>query len=144
MKKPSCPDERTICHQFDRLCQMALKGEAIDYHRRMKYLNENEVSFSELSEMELNQMIHFDDYDAENSHFTVLGYDIEVKDMLIAEALQKLTEKKRNVILLSYFMDMSDTEIAKEMHLVRNTIYKHRVRSLEILRKIMEEQKDED
>ena len=31
---------------------------------------------------------------------------------MIAEALQTLTEKKRNVVLLSYFMDMSDADVA--------------------------------
>ena len=32
MKKPSCHDELTIRHRFDRLCQMSLKGEAINYY----------------------------------------------------------------------------------------------------------------
>ncbi|WP_347708401.1 sigma factor-like helix-turn-helix DNA-binding protein [Ruminococcus sp. D54t1_190329_F1] len=45
---------------------------------------------------------------------------------MIAEALQTLTEKKRNVVLLSYFMDMSDADIAREMNLVRSTINEHR------------------
>ena len=66
------------------------------------------------------------------------GYDIEVKDALIAEALQALSERKRNVILLSYFLDMSDADIAREMNLVRSTVHEHRKRSLKILREIME------
>ena len=37
MKKPSCHDELTIRHRFDRLCQMSLKGEAINYYRHMDY-----------------------------------------------------------------------------------------------------------
>ena len=41
---------------------------------------------------------------------------------MIAEALHTLTEKKRNVVLLSYFMDMSDADIARKMNLVRSTI----------------------
>ena len=61
----------------------------------------------------------------------------------IAEALKELTERKRNVILLSYFMEMSDADIAREMNLVRSTIHEHRTRSLEILRKIMEGIADE-
>ena len=60
-----------------------------------------------------------------------------------AEALKELTERKRNVILLSYFMEMSDADIAREMNLVRSTIHEHRTRSLEILRKIMEGIADE-
>ena len=66
-----------------------------------------------------------------------------VKDALIAEALQTLTEKKRNVVLLSYFMDMSDADIAREMNLVRSTINEHRRRSLELMRKNMEESANE-
>ena len=41
--------------------------------------------------------------------------------------------------MLSYFMDMSDAEIAREMNLVRSTIHEHRRRSLEQMKKIMEE-----
>lgn len=39
---------------------------------------------------------------------------------------------------MSFFMDMSDTEIAKHMNLVRSTIHHHRVSSLQALKKIME------
>ena len=113
MKKPSCHDELTIRHRFDRLCQMSLKGEAINYYRHMDYRREHEAMFSELSEKELNQLSVMDEYGVENSHFTVHGYDIEVKDTLIAEALQALSERKRNVILLSYFLEMSDADIAQ-------------------------------
>ncbi len=67
-------------------------------------------------------MFVMDEYGVENSHFKVYGYDIEVKDALIAEALQALSERKRNVILLSYFLEMSDADIAREMNLVRSTI----------------------
>ena len=79
----------------------------------------------------------------ENHHIQLHGYDIEVKNTLIAEPLKELTERKRNVILLSYFMEMSDADIAIEMNLVRSTIHEHRTRSLEILRKIMEGIADE-
>lgn len=138
MEKPSCRDEMTIWHQFDCLCQMSIKGEAINYYRHMDYRRSHEAAFSELSEKELKELSVMDEYGVENCHFTVHGYDIEVKDALIAEALQELSERKRNVILLSYFMEMSDAEIAREMNLVCSTIHEHRTRSLEILKKIME------
>lgn len=62
MKKPSCHDELTIRHRFDRLCQMSLKGEAINYYRHMDYRREHEAMFSELSEKELNQLFVMDEY----------------------------------------------------------------------------------
>lgn len=143
MEQSSSYDELTIRHQFDRICHLALEGEAVNYYRYMDYRRKHEVCLSELSEKELSRLFIMDEYETENYQFRVLDYDIEVKDSLIAEALQILTEKKRNVILLSYFMGMSDAEIAREMSLVRSTIHEHRKRSLEMLKNIIEENMDE-
>ena len=140
MRKSPSDDEMTIRNQFDRICKLVLKNEAIDYHRHMAYRQKHEVMLSELTECEQNQMYTEDEYGAENQWFRVMDYDIEVKDSLIAEALQVLSERKRDVILLSYFMDMSDAEIARKMNLVRCTVREHRVRSLELLKKFMEDQ----
>ena len=68
---------------------------------------------------------------------------IEVKDALLAEALKELTQRRRDVILLSFFMDMNDAEIAREMKIVRSTVHEHRKRSLEVLKNIMEMLKNE-
>ena len=138
MEQPSSHDELTVMHQFDRLCQLSLDGEAVNYHKQMAYRRSHEVNFSELPEKELSNISVTDEYDLGNSHFQVFGYDIEVKDTLLGEALQTLTEKKRNVVLLSYFLEMSDAEIAREMKLVHSTIREHRIRSLELLKKMME------
>lgn len=143
MGKSPSQFEETIRHQFDRICKLALKGEKIDYIRHMEYLHKNEVMISELSQEELNQLFVQDEYDLESFRFQVLNYDIEVKDSLIAEALTLLTKKKRDVILLSYFMGMSDAEIARKMKLVRSTVNEHRRRSIEILKEVMEEKADE-
>ena len=135
---------------------MEREGEAANYYRHMEYLRGHEVNFSEMTEKELESISVMDEYSLDSSHFQVLGYDIEVKDTLLVEALQALTEKKRNVVLLSYFlpsgypimtfvyqgMEMTDAEIAREMKLVHSTIREHRTRSLELLKKLMEENMD--
>ncbi|RHJ92387.1 sigma-70 family RNA polymerase sigma factor [Ruminococcus sp. AF37-6AT] len=143
MGKSSSNDELTIRNQFDRICKLALKGEAVDYYRHIAYRQEHEVLLSELSQKEQNRLFTVDEYKAENKCFQVLGYDIEVKDALLAEAIQSLSEKKRKVVLLSYFMDMSDAEIARVMNLVRSTVHEHRRRSLELMKEIMEEYQNE-
>jgi hypothetical protein len=135
--------EKTIRHQFDLICKLAIKGEMVEYIRHMNFRQKYELMLSELSEKELSKLFIMDEYNVEHYYFQVLGYDIEVRDALIAEALQALTEKKRNIILLSYFMKMCDADIAREMNLVRSTIHEHRIRSLEMLKRIMEENTDE-
>ena len=142
MEYSSSCEKETVRHQFDRLCQLALEGEAASYFRHLDYRKTYEALFCELSERELAGFCTTDEYVTDSHLFQVLGYDVEVKNELLAEALELLTEKKRDVILLSYFMDMSDAEIAREMNLVRCTIHEHRKRSLELLRKILEDKTD--
>lgn len=143
MGKSSSNDELTIRNQFDRICKLALKGEAADYYRHIAYRQKHEVLFSELSQKELDSIFGVDKYTVENKCFRVLGYDIEVKDTLLAEAIQSLSENKRKVVLLSYFMDMSDADIARMMNLVRSTVYEHLKRSLELMKEMMEECQNE-
>ena len=54
---------------------------------------------------------------------------------------QYVTEKKRNIILLSYFMDMADGEISHFINIPRSNVQYHRTKTLEAMRKIMEERK---
>ena len=46
-----------------------------------------------------------------------------------------------NIILLSYFMDMSDSEISEFIKIPRSNVQYHRTKTLEAMRKIMEERK---
>lgn len=144
MKQPSSLDEETVRHQFDRKCKLALKGELVDYIRHMDYLGKHEVIFSELTERELEGLSVIDEYDAEYFDFQALGYDIRLKDMLLAEALNALTERKRDVIMLSYFQGLSDADIARKLNLDRSTVNEHRKRSLELLKQMMEESGNEN
>lgn len=65
---------------------------------------------------------------------------MQILDKRLSEVLKILPDKKRNIILLSYFMDMSDSEIGQLMNLVRSTIYRHRTSTLEEIKKMYEEE----
>ena len=144
MKQPSSLDEETVRHQFDRKCKLALKGELVDYTRHIDYLSKHEVILSELKERELEKLFVIDEYDGEYFDFQALGYDIQLKDTLLAEALNELTERKREVIMLSYFQGLSDADIARKLNLDRSTVNEHRKRSLELLKQMMEERSNEN
>ena len=100
MEQSSSYDEKTVMHQFDRKCKLALKGETVDYERHLAYLRKHETLFSELSEQDMESLSLFDEYELEKSYFRAGGYDVEVKNALLAEALTALTERKRDIILL--------------------------------------------
>ena len=108
-------------HEFDRASILTIDGASANYFKELDNRGKREISFSELSEAQLGKLYTVDEYSVENFFFQVLEYDIEVRDSRIAMALKKLTERKRDVILLYFFMDMNDVEIAKSMNLVRST-----------------------
>ena len=122
----SSSEMKTIQHQYDALAKKVLKGEARSYYRELSKRAALEVNFSEMSEAELSQLYTLDEYESDYYRFEVSGYDVLVKNELLGEALQALPEKKRDIILLSYFLDMSDEEIGGLLNVVRSkslTIY---------------------
>jgi len=125
---------------FDCFCKKVLKNEVRNYYDEMKRLRDKEVSFSELSETELAQLSTTDKYFATEQTFNVLGHDVIVNDENIAEALRSLPERKRDIILLSYFLELSDGEIGKKLNLIRSTVQYQRTSTLRELKKIMEEE----
>ena len=136
----SSSEMKTIQHQYDALAKKVLKGEARSYYRELSKRAALEVNFSEMSEAELLQLYTLDEYESDYYRFEVSGYDVLVKNELLGEALP---EKKRDIILLSYFLDMSDEEIGGLLNVVRSTIFRHRNTALEKIKLYMEGKTDE-
>ena len=143
MEQSSSKGNETNQHRFDSYCKRTLKNEAYDCYREIRKHIQREVFFSELSEKEWEQLYMEDKYNLEAYNFRVREYDIEVKDVLLAEALKLLSDKKREVVLMAYFLGMSDTDIAKLMDLRQSTIHYHRTSSLKTLKEYLEAQGNE-
>ena len=139
----SSSEMKTIQHQYDALAKKVLKGEARSYYRELSKRAALEVNFSEMNETDLLQLYTLDEYESDYYRFEVSGYDVLVKNELLGEALQALPEKKRDIILLSYFLDMSDEEIGSLLNVVRSTIFRHRKTALEKIKLYMEGKTDE-
>ena len=79
----SSSDKERIQHQYDALAKKTLVGEAKSYRRTLAKRAAREVTFSDLSESELAQLFTTDEYE---SDFQVSGFDVLVKNELLAEA----------------------------------------------------------
>ena len=66
---------------------------------------------------------------------------IENEDL--ANALTVLPDDKRDIVLLAYFLDMTDQEIADKLDMVRRTVQYKRAQSLKELKKEMEVTEDD-
>lgn len=138
-------DKERVEHQFDRFCKVILVCEMKDYKRMLLRKMKKEIVFSEVMSIY--------GYDLENICATkseeidiyttkVMGFDIEIKNMLIVEAVLSLTEKGRKIILMSFFLGMTDKEIGKMLHLGQSTVNYHKNNNLKKMRKFMEEHEE--
>ena len=129
---------------FNGFCKKVLKNEAIDAIRENRTRSRREVTFSDLSPQEENQLYTCDQYfvndEAEKSFF-VAGREITAKQL--ADALHSLPEEKRQAVLLYYFFDMTDVEITELMKIPRSTVQFRRTSSFELLKRFLEEKADE-
>ena len=129
--------ELRIQKQFGCFCTKVLRNEARDIQRKYAYLRDMEKSLDTLDASELNQTAAQDKYFMGEHVFEVLGFPIVVSGDILAEALAQLPESKRNVILLSYFLGMSDREIGRRLNVIHQTISKRRAVSLKELREYL-------
>lgn len=127
-------------HQFDTLCKKVLGLESKSFLYAVMKRAKLELTFSDLSEKELNSLSVKDEYPSDNTRYQVLGFDIEVRDELLAEALDALTPRKREIILLAYFMELSDAAIARLLKNDTSTVFYHRTSGIETLKKIMKQE----
>jgi len=136
--------EQSKRHSFDSFCKKVLKNEARNCYAEIKRQRDKEVSFSELSAWELEQLAETDKYFATEQIFCVLGHDVVLNDEIIAEALRSLPGQRRDIILLSYFLELSDGEIGEKLDLIRSTVQYQRTSTLRELKKMMEVENAQD
>ena len=134
--------KKTVRHQFDSFCRKVLREEARDYLRELMRRAAHEVPLSELSEEQMERLYALDEYPSEAIHFDVQGYDVAINNEKLADALTALPDDKRDIVLLAYFLDMTDREIADKLNMVRYTIQRKRVKSLKEMKQRLEVNED--
>ena len=134
--KPSSFEETVRC-QFDTLAKRVVDTTVKDYVRMLSRRSSHEVPFSELPAIMLESFAEYDDYEMETTIFNVFGMQTPVSGIEICNALKELPERKRNNVLMFYFLDMSDTEIAGFLKLSRAGVFKNRQSALKEMKRIL-------
>ena len=100
---------------------------------------EKETLFCELPEIVVENLAVWDDYDTDYTIFNVCGSDIRVYDDELAEALKQLSERNRETLLMYYFLEMNNEEIAKKQNISRSGVFQNRHNSLALMKKLLKE-----
>ena len=130
-------NERRIQNQFGGFCVRVLKNEALNIHREHARLRDREKSLNDLNAAEPEQAATADKYFMGEHVFEVLGLPVVVAGDLLAEAIAQLPKDKRDVILLSYFLSLSDRKISERIGISRQAVTRRRNTALKELREYL-------
>lgn len=119
---------QTRC-EFNAYCKHTLRNELIDALRESKKRERNEVSFSALTPQEEKQLYTVDKYFANEDEETFCAGGLKITAKLLADAMHSLPDEKRRTVLLYYFFEMTDAEIAELMKIPRSTVQYRRTSS---------------
>lgn len=132
--------EQRVQNQFGGFCTRVLKNEANRILNEYAKQRDREKSLDDMTQDELTKAAPYDRYFQDEYIFEVLGRETVVVGELLAAALAQLPEDKRDVILLSYFLGMTDLEISQQLNAARSTISKRRNNVLKELREYLEKE----
>ena len=116
-----------------------MEDERKDYLKALSRQCKRETLFCDMDDYTVNLFSSEDTYPSYFHTFEMDGFTVRIENSLLAEALENLDGKKRDVILRYYFLGFDDTEISKILEVNRSTIQRRRHAGLEFIKKFMED-----
>ena len=118
--------QKTVQCRFESCLKKVVRHVVKDYQKKLKRRQKEETLFCELPEIVVENLAVWDDYDTDYTIFNVCGNDIRVYDDELAEALKQLSERNRETLLMYYFLEMNNEEIAKKQNISRSGVFQNR------------------
>ena len=138
-------DINRIEGKFDSFCKTVLKNRARDWYRKKERQQKREILFSDVSPGLHIEPSCFDYIMCIVCQaFYALDRMVMIENDLLANALRMLSPRKRQIILLSYFFGWTDQKIGIRFHTARSTIQAARMRTLQEMREIIENQRQRE
>jgi len=135
--------EEKIEMQYDAFIKSAFGKERKCFFRQLSRQMDKQTLFSDMDADHIESIADgyaikaFDDIEAE---FQVMQYSVFVHDDLLHNALSQLDHRTRDIVLLAFWMEMTDREIADETGIPRRTVNRIRNNAYEKLRKVLEDE----
>ena len=122
---------------FNGYCKKVIKNEAANAHKELNRLSQKEVLFSDMSSADENSLFTLDEYFKDLDNEISIG-KVSISEKLLSDALLSLSEDKREIILMYYFSELKDIDIAGLLNLSRSAIQYKRTKGLQLLKKYIE------
>lgn len=137
----------SIERRFHAFCKAVLHNEACNYYRERTRKIQHEISFEYLQENTSFAPHSIDEYfvlQDKPTIFAVNGQTVIVDSEKLAKALSRLSQRRREIILMRYYLQLRDKQIAALLGKPRTTVNYQKNAALKQLRTEMEKMKDEE
>ena len=127
--------------------KIVLYHAALDAYKKIRKKQQFEVSLDYLREFDFEPVTTTDEYFVKYdmpTTFTVCGKSVIVESQQLAAALLRLPEKRREVLLLRYYLGYNDEEISKMCGISRSAVFRRRKIALRLLRQEMDVLENEE
>ena len=121
--------------------------EACNYYRERKHRTQREISFEYLQENTSFAPHSVDEYfvlQDKSTAFAVNGQTVIIDSEKLAKALLCLSERRREIILMRYYLQLRDKQIGALLGKPRTTVNYQKNAALKQLRTEMEKMNDEE
>ena len=133
------PDDYGERCRFDTYCKVVLRNEAKNHLRDLSRQRNHETQFSALSQYEMDKLCTLDEYPSDSFTFSAFGYDLHIRDELVAGAFASLPEQEQQILILHCVAAMADGEIGGLVGMSRSAVQRHRTKTLNELRQRLED-----
>ncbi|WP_102411328.1 sigma-70 family RNA polymerase sigma factor [Beduinella massiliensis] len=136
-----------IEYTFAAFCKVVLRNAAMIAYRDFGRKQKREVSLDYLmseTPFEPSTMDSYFEKQDKPTIFVVQGKEVIVADERLAAALVKLSEQRRTVLLMYFFLGYTDTQIGNVYERNRSTANYWKLAALKQLRKEWEEAENEE
>ncbi len=124
---------------FDSYAKRLIRNEGRNAKKELARRVQREVSLSTLPYDDLLAVSQEDKYLLEQLGVHSRAGKVEVFDRLLGQAIMSLLPKWRDVIVMYYFLDMSDEKIGGVLQLTTGAIRHRRIVALERLKAMLED-----
>ena len=126
-------------NRYDAFCKAVLRNEAKNYLSEMARHRDREKSLDTLPQAEMDKLCTLDEYPSDSFIFSAFGYDLHIRDELVAGAFAALPEQEQQILILHCVAAMADGEIGGLVGMSRSAVQRHRTKTLNELRQRLED-----
>lgn len=126
-----------IRHSFDSYCKKIIHNEAVNYQKKQAKLREHQVSANQLNKDEYQELYSRSVTNEGENYFSIYGLRINIKNESLFEAIDCLKLGRKQIILLFYFVGLTDKEIGELQEKSLGSVWYQRQEALEDLQQAL-------